>query len=112
MSAVRLTRGDTWQRVWTLKSKVTKQPVPLSGVTARLHVRDNAKALLYAASTVNGDIVVDSVAGRLSLTVAASVTATWTPGNYKFDLELTYPDGTVKTYESNVLAVLEDQTHG
>lgn len=111
MSAVKLIRGDTWQRVWVLKNKATQQPIDLTGIAVRLHVRDNAKSLVYAALTANGDIVVDGAAGKLSLTVAASVTATWTPGTYKFDIEVTYPDGTVRTYEPNVLAVLEDQTH-
>ncbi|MGZ8181453.1 MAG: hypothetical protein ACXWT1_05810 [Methylobacter sp.] len=111
MSAVRLNRGDTWQRTWLIKVKATQQPIDLTGATVRSHVRDNAKALVYAASTANGDIVVDGVAGKLSLTVAASVTATWTPGTYKFDIEVTYPDTTVKTYESSVLAILEDQSH-
>ncbi len=111
MSAAKLTRGDTWQRVWVLKNKATLQPIDLTGVTVRLHVRNNAKALIHAASTMNGDIVVDGVAGKLSLTVAASVTAAWTPGTYKFDVEVTYTDGTVRTYESTALAVLEDQTH-
>jgi hypothetical protein len=111
MAAVKLYRGDTWQRVWVLKAKVTQQAIDLSGATARMHVRDNAKTLIYAASTVNGAIVLDGAAGRVSLTVAASVTAAWAVGTYKFDLELTYPDGAVKTYEANALAVLEDQSH-
>ena len=110
MSAVRLTRGDTWSRVWALKIKGTQQFIDLTGATARLHIRDNAKALVYAASTANGNIVIEGAAGRLVLTVAASITAAWLPGNYKYDLEVTHPDGTVKTYEATVLAVLEDQS--
>jgi hypothetical protein len=110
MNAAKLYRGDTWSRVWVLKNPV-KQPIDLSGATARLHVRNNAKALIYAASTVNWDIVVDGTAGKLTLTVAAAETAAWAPGTYKFDLEVTHADGTVKTYESSALAVLEDQTH-
>ncbi len=111
MSAVRLTRGDTWARVWTFKIKGTQQLIDLTGATARLHIRDNAKALVYAASTANGDIVIEGAAGRVVLTVAASITATWLPGNYKYDIEVTHSDGTVKTYEDMVLAVLQDQSH-
>jgi len=110
MSAARLFRGDTWTRAWALKNPA-KQPIDLTGATARLHLRSQAKALVYAATTANGCIVVEGVMGRLALTVAASITATWAPGTYKFDLEITYPNGTVTTYESSALAVLEDQTH-
>lgn len=110
MNAAKLYRGDTWMRGWALKNPA-KQPIDLSGATARLHLRSQAKALIYAATTTNGCIIVDAVAGKLALTVAASVTATWQPGTYKFDLEITYPDGTVTTYESSALSVIEDQTH-
>jgi len=75
-------------------------------------VRNNAKSLIYAASTANGDIVVEPLSGALALTVAAASTATWAAGSYRFDLEVTYPDGVVATYESNVVAVMEDQSYG
>jgi hypothetical protein len=110
MTAPRIYRGDTWLRAWTLKDPA-KRPIDLTGATARLHVRNNTKALVYAASTSNGDIVLDGAAGKLTLTLAAAETATWAPGTYKFDLEVTHADGTVKTYESSALVVLEDQTH-
>jgi DNA-binding IclR family transcriptional regulator len=104
--AVRLVRGDTWTRAWELRD-AAGAPIDLTGATARLQVRDDADAVLIAASTSDGRITVTATAGRIDMKVPYSATAL-APGSYRFDLEVTHADGTRRTYEQDTLVVLAD----
>lgn len=108
MSAVRIFRGDTWQRAWII-SQADGSPVDLTGCAARLHVRDAAGALAAAASTSDGRLGITPTAGRLDLLMPAAAMAL-APGSYRFDLEVTFPSGVVRTYEQATLVVLEDMS--
>lgn len=106
-------RGDTFLRSWTFKDG-QNAVIDLSGVTARFYVRDSKEALLYAASTETGELVVDGINGTLSLRIEAVATKLWPitkpKAEHRFDLELTDSNGIVKTYDSNSLVVLQDQS--
>lgn len=109
MIAVKLYRGDTWTRAWEIKD-ASGNPVDLSGATARLHVRDGQGNLVMSASTSDGRLTIQPTAGRIDLLVPKEATVI-APGNYRFDIEVTYPSGRRTTYEQAVLVVLEDVTH-
>lgn len=103
-------RGDTWQREWRLTDN-TGAVIDLTGASARLHLRDGAGAKLIDATSANGKLVITPIEGKVNMTIAASETDGLAPGSFKFDLEIAYADGTVQTYDSNVLIVLADQTN-
>lgn len=109
MAAVKLYRGDTWQRAWEIRDSAGL-PVGLTGATARLHVRDAAGVIQMQASTTDGRLTLQPTEGRIDLVMPKEVTAI-PPANYRFDLEVTYPTGVRKTYEQATLVILEDITH-
>lgn len=109
MAAVKLFRGDTWQRAWVIKD-AAGAPVDLTGAAARLHARDADGALAISASTSDARLSIDTPAsGRIDMLVPASATGV-TPGSYRFDLEVAFPNGIVRTYEQASLVVLEDMS--
>lgn len=110
MAAVKVFRGDTWERAWILR-RADGSALDLTGARARLHVRDATGALVVEASMGNGRITIDPAAGRIDMRVPADVMAAVSPGQYRFDVELTQADGTVRTLEQQTLNVIEDMTH-
>lgn len=101
-------RGDTWVRAWLLSAGGV--PLDLTGVVARLHLRDESGARVVEASTVNGRLIITPLAGRVDLVVPDTAMEI-TPGRYKFDLELVFNDGRRQTVEQSTLLVLEDMSH-
>lgn len=100
MTTLSVKRGDTW--TWKCSfAGVDGAPVDLTGVTARLHVRDKRQALLadYTDSLVVG-------ASDVSLSVPADLPI----GTQYFDIELTFPDGTVTSTDTMTLSVVRDIT--
>lgn len=106
MAAVKIFRGDTWQRAWVLKH-ASGQPIDLTDVTARLHVRDATGAKVMEASTADGRLTIQPLAGRIDMLMPKEATGV-PPGSYRFDIEITYPSGVRQTYEQSTLVVMED----
>lgn len=86
----------------TLKRTITwtdpaKTPINLTGYTARMHVRTaaNAASTILELTTENSRIALGGTAGTVSLTVAANVTTSLTPGLYVYDLEVVSGGGEV-----------------
>lgn len=108
MAAIKIYRGDTWQRAWVIKD-AAGNPADLTGASARLHVRDAAGAKVMEASTADGRLTIQPAAGRIDLLMPAVATGI-APGSYRFDIEVTFPDGVRRTYEQETLVILEDMT--
>ena len=109
-AAVKVYRGDTWQRAWELKD-AAGAIIDLTAASARLHVRDESGSLLIEASGSNGRMVIQMAQGRVEMTVpyeAMEIAA----GTYSFDFEVTHAGGVRRTYEAGALIVLEDQSRG
>ncbi len=106
---VSIVSGDTWRRTWLLQQP-NGAPVDLTGVAARLHVRDAAGAKVAEASTADGRLAITPADGRITMTIPADAMVL-PPGSYRYQLEVTYATGDVETIESNTLVVLEDITH-
>ena len=103
-------RGDSWQRAWII-ADASGTPVNLTGASARLHVRDASGAKVAEASTTDSRLAFDALAGRIDLVMPATAMAALPLGSYRFDLEVTFSNGIVKTYEhGGVLTVHEDQS--
>jgi hypothetical protein len=108
--AVKLYRGDTWTRTWLLQRQ-DRTPIDLTGATARLQVRDTSGNLMLEASTVNGKITITPAEGRIDMVIPYD--AMIMPiGKYRYDLEITYANGVRRTYDSNLIEILEDITYG
>lgn len=105
---LRLIRGDTWKRTWIIKDQAG--PINLTGATARLQLRTMDDTLVAEASTANGRITITPLEGRIDMTMPAGVMASLDVGLYKFDLEVTYPDNTVSTYEQGTVNLIPDVT--
>lgn len=106
---VQLVAGDTWTRSWALADDAG-QPLDLTGCTVRLHVRDTAQNLVIEADTTNGQLVVTPLIGLITMTVPAVNTGI-TAGGYRYAIEVTFSDGTVRTIERNTLVILDDLTY-
>jgi hypothetical protein len=106
--AVKLYRGDTWTRAWELRD-AAGSPIDLTGASVRLQVRDASGAVVIAASTTDGRIILMPASGRIDMLVPYSATGL-VPGSYRFDLEVTHASGLRRTYEQDTLIVLEDVT--
>lgn len=103
-----LKRGDTWNQVFLWKQgSETGDPVDLTGCTARCQIRNRAGTLLLDCTPY---LTVDGANGAVSVLVPASETAGLPIGKLFFDIELTFPDGTVQSTETVMLRVLEDVT--
>lgn len=106
---VKLFRGDTWTRAWRLEDAACK-PIDLTGASARLQLRAGDGTVAMSASTADGRITITPLAGRIDLAVPYA--ATDLPvASYTFALEVTHANGVRRTYEQDVLIVLEDVTH-
>lgn len=64
--------------------------VPLSGHTARMHIRQKIAAsdVLYELTTTNGGLVINGLAGTVDLYISDEDTATFQFRNAVYDLEL------------------------
>lgn len=114
-STIKHFRGDTWLRSWVIKD-ASGAPVDLTGASARLHVRpqegtDNADELILAA-TVGDGLTITADTGRVDFRVDAADMAALAIGVYRFDLEVTFIDGIVRTIEQGRLMIVEDITYG
>lgn len=103
-----LKRGDTWSQSFAWKQgSASGAPVDLTGCTARLQVRTRADALVLDATAY---LTLDGTAGTVAVSVPASATELFPVAKLQFDIELTFPDGTVQSTETMALKILEDVT--
>lgn len=109
---VSLVKGDTWLRAWILRSS-PKVLSDLTGVTARLHVRDPNGVSMAVASTVNGKLTITPLEGRVDLVMPPADTSLfqYCDDGYSFSLELTSSGGEVRTVEVGTLHIVEDSTY-
>ena len=109
LKPVNLVPGDTWTRAWSL-TNAAGVPIDLTGASARLHVRNAAGVKVTEASVIDGRISIDSLAGRINMSIPPAGTAL-TPGKLSYSLEITFADASVRTIETNTLQVVADITY-
>ena len=110
MSSVKVFRGDTWHRTWVI-TDAQNAPVNLAGASARVQVRNkDTDALLVNASTSNGFLIFQVPDGRIDMVVPKEQMVL-PPGDYVFDVEVTFANGVRKTYEKEKLIVIKDVSH-
>jgi len=80
-------QGSTFSR--TLTYKLDDTPVNLSGYTARLQVREYHYSDDFIANlTSSSGITLGGSAGTITVSMAASATESFVPGDYVYDLEI------------------------
>ncbi|MDY0274806.1 MAG: hypothetical protein RBR42_05110 [Desulfomicrobium sp.] len=104
----RLYRGDTWVYAWLACYPGTKNPYDLSGVNARLHLRDLDDGLVLEATLGHG-LIITPEDGRIDLRL--DLPQDMTLGLYRYDLEITWDDGQVSTHGQQTVEILKDETH-
>lgn len=114
-ATLRVKRGDTLSRVFAWQD-ADGVAIDLSGCSARLQVRDREDAVAISVTSATSALAIEPVigetdtTGQVYLTIDASTMALLDPGTYAADLELTFPDGTVRSTDTIHLIVQRDIT--
>ncbi len=95
---LKIDQGASFSKLATWKVGTPAVPVDLTGCTALAHVRASLEAadILITMSTANGKIVLGGVAGTVEILLSAAETAAITWRSAVYDLEITFPDTTVR----------------
>ena len=110
MAQITLKRGDTLEYEFLWKD-ADGLAVDLTGCTARLQVRNRAGNTVVECTCADSDgLDITALLGKVAWREEAGTTAAMTPGLYQFDLEVTFPDGTVRSTETVTLIIERDVT--
>ena len=105
-------QGETFSKVFTWKTGDPKNPVDLTGYTARMQIRKKygSATTLLSLTTENGGIVLGGVTGTITLFISATDASSidWTSGVY--DLELVSAGGIVKRLLQGTIKVSPEVT--
>jgi hypothetical protein len=101
--------GDTWDGL-TVRLVRNDSPVDLSGATIRMQVRrTRCMPPILDISTASGITVTDAANGEFRINPTIITANTFGPHDY--DIEITFTDGTVRTWVSGVIDIVEDVTY-
>lgn len=105
-------QGETFSKVFTWKTGDPKNPVDLTGYTARMQIRKKygSTVVLLSLTTENGGVTLGGVAGTIILNISAADTSSidWTAGVY--DLELISAGGIVKRLLQGTIKISPEVT--
>ncbi len=80
----------------------------LTGASISMWLVDRFKVKVTEYTMANSKIIVTNAAlGKFKIVFGKITVA---PGTYNYDLQITFADGTVKTYIKGTLTVLDDET--
>lgn len=100
-----LKRGDTWRLAFVWQ-QADGTAVDLTGCTAALQLRDARGRLVGTPD----DITLDLATGTVQVTFEPDTTALIPSGAHYTDLQMTFAAGEVRSSQTCLLPVLEDQT--
>jgi hypothetical protein len=103
--------GDTFDMTFCLKQKGTGLPVDLTGCVPKAQVRTSAQDSTVMAE-IDADIMVQSGAGIGKVILHLTPTQTATMTNGVWDVQLTWPDGSIKTYLNGSVTIIPEVTRG
>jgi len=98
-------RGDTFQFAVLIKDS-TGEPISLTGATVRFTL---AAETNITEKTEGVDITVDEAAGRIDIAVFYELMEV-DPGDYPFDVEVTFDDNARRTLVLGELTIRDDVT--
>lgn len=109
---LRIEQGATFTKPLLWKNKDSGTPIDLTGCIARMQVRASIKSatVLLSLTTENDRITLGDAAGTILLELTAEETAaiTWTSAVY--DLEIVFPNATVRRLAEGSIAVIPEVT--
>lgn len=104
-------KGDTF---CGLSCSLTKNDIPidLTGVVIKSYFRFCSKTgkEVHKFSIGNGITVTDASNGEFNL--LKDEILDWKVGKWYFDIEFTFPDGSVKSSNTEILNIVQDVTNG
>lgn len=96
-------KGDTWEGA-SFTITVNGGAIDLSGASIEMPLRDdNTGDLVDTLSTGDGDIL---ITGANTFSIAPFVVVY--SSKMKFDIKITFSDGSIKTYIKGIFCILED----
>jgi len=102
-------RGDTWrQPFYWRQGSANGSPVDLTGCAFRMHVRDSLGALILDCTD---SLAVAPEDGEVTVEIDIPETIAIPRKPYKFDIEVTWPDGSVRSTATAYLNVIQDETY-
>jgi hypothetical protein len=104
-------QGSTYRRTITWKAGTPAVPVDLTGCTAMLQMREKIEspAVLYELISPTG-IVLGDAAGTVELVIPAEDSSLWSWRAAVYDLEITFPDTSVRRLLSGSVSVSPEVT--
>lgn len=103
-------KGDTWQgATLTLTNETTEQPINLTGVTIKMQFRKGGKtgSVEKTIDTTDGIVISDAINGVI---VIEPFVMDFEDDIYYHDIQLTYPNGYIKTYIRGIQEMEQDIT--
>jgi hypothetical protein len=105
-------KGDTYDGVqFTLLNTEDSSAINLTGVAIKIQFRYDSKigGIQKEITNGNGVTISNAVAGIFSID---SFLIDWSPDIYYFDIQMTFPNGVVRTYIQGTIKVIQDITNG
>ena len=103
-------RGDTWVGISEIVLNKDGLPLVLTGASVLVQFRKDVDSpVTLELSTDNGGVVItDDLNGKIKISEAL---ITMQYGAYQYDLQITFPDGFVKTYLKGTWKIVADISH-
>lgn len=112
--SLKIDQGGTFTKLVTWKTGTAEAatPVNLTGCTARMQMRTSVESpnILVELTTENGGIALGGVAGTVTMTITATATALLTFQRAVYDLEIIFPDTTVRRLLSGYVTLTPEVT--
>jgi len=105
-------KGDTYDGVqFTLLNTEDNAPIDLTNVAIKIQFRYDSKigGIQKEITNGNGITVSNAINGVFSID---SFLIDWSPDIYYFDIQMTFPNGIVRTYIQGTIKVIQDITNG
>lgn len=104
-------RGDSFRKSFKVKENGVEKP--LTGVGIMMQVRTDNDTLMLTFSSSNGKISVPTPSnGEFFILDTPAIMAAVVVGvEYYYDIQFTFPDGSVETYLRGPFTVTPDITH-
>tara|TARA_R110001632_G_scaffold985_1_gene3936 strand:+ start:272 stop:625 length:354 start_codon:yes stop_codon:yes gene_type:complete len=104
-------KGDTFNGVtFTLKEGADKTPINLTGATilSQFRTKGVTGAIQQTLEIGSGITVTDATGGVFRID---SFVLDWNTGTFYYDIQITFTDGSVRTYVKGTLNVIQDVTN-
>jgi len=103
-------RGDTWNGINSISLSKDGNPLQLSGANILMQFRKDVDSPInLELSTSNNGITITSAVSGIIQIPPALITMNY--GTYKYDLQITLLDKSVKTYMKGTWTIVPDISH-